>query len=227
MVQKCGEQDLYNTFLQPYRYLSKGLFLIIESCIDVYTLDVLHRNNYTLYPVDYNQHQCRGQECLDVDSDNYSLGTPCVICIREALVLQFIQKKERMKFIKPKIFYEYNNYKPGFIAYDTIIIDWINPKLMCPATTYPPSGSAFGSDAENGVLKSWKLLRNEYLDSSESSETNLQEENSDESNIISLQKLQDVPCQLLDQLKDELNNYSEKELPLNEDLRNTFVEIFG
>lgn len=113
MVQKCGEQDLYNTFLQPYRYLSKGLFLIIESCIDVYTLDVLHRNNYTLYPVDYNQHQCRGQECLDVDSDNYSLGTPCVICIREALVLQFIQKKERMKFIKPKIFYEYNNYKPG------------------------------------------------------------------------------------------------------------------
>ncbi|CAB4386467.1 unnamed protein product [Rhizophagus irregularis] len=76
-------------------------------------------------------------------------------------------------------------------------------------------------------LKSWKLLRNEYLDSSESSETNLHEESSDESNIISLQKLQDVPCQLLDQLKDELNNYSEKELPLNEDLRNTFAEIFG
>ncbi|PKY50380.1 hypothetical protein RhiirA4_466848 [Rhizophagus irregularis] len=81
--------------------------------------------------------------------------------------------------------------------------------------------------AENGVLKSWKLLRNEYLDSSESSETNLHEESSGESNIISLQKLQDVPCQLLDQLKDELNNYSEKELPLNEDLRNTFAEIFG
>ncbi|GBC40812.2 hypothetical protein GLOIN_2v1482156 [Rhizophagus irregularis DAOM 181602=DAOM 197198] len=215
MVQKCGEQDLYNTFLQPYR------------------------NNYTLYPVDYNQHQCRGQECLDVDSDNYSLGTPCVICIREALVLQFIQKKERMKFIKPKIFYEYNNYKPG-LDKSKINVSGNGKRLLeiklkkiiavsfgASTATYPPSGSAFGSDAENGVLKSWKLLRNEYLDSSESSETNLQEENSDESNIISLQKLQDVPCQLLDQLKDELNNYSEKELPLNEDLRNTFVEIFG
>ncbi|CAB5198795.1 unnamed protein product [Rhizophagus irregularis] len=212
MVQKCGEQDLYNTFLQPYR------------------------NNYTLYPVDYNQHQCRGQECLDVDSDNYSLGTPCVIYHR--LDKYFATNKSKINVSgNGKCLLENQTQEDNCSffwsvncrearteeTHDQNSTGYRSAQLP---STYPP-GSAFGSDAENGVLKSWKLLRNEYLDSSESSETNLHEESSGESNIISLQKLQDVPYQLLDQLKDELNNYSEKELPLNEDLRNTFAEIFG
>ncbi|CAB5295928.1 unnamed protein product [Rhizophagus irregularis] len=222
MVQKCGEQDLYNTFLQPYRYLSKGLFLIIESCIDVCTLDVLHRNNYTLYPVDYNQHQCRGQECLDVDSDNYNhrLDKSKINVSGNGKRLLEI----KLKRIIAVSFGASTAVRPGprkcmiKIRQDTDLLNYL--RHILPRDQHLEVMPRM-------ELKSWKLLRNEYLDSSESSETNLHEESSDESNIISLQKLQDVPCQLLDQLKDELNNYSEKELPLNEDLRNTFAEIFG
>jgi hypothetical protein len=98
--------------------------------------------------------------------------------------------------------------------------------------TYSPPRSASGSDAKNGALEPWKLFRNEHFDSSESSETkysnsNLHEKSSGGNNVVSLPELQDVQCQLVSRLKDELINYSEKYLPLSEGRKNYFAKTFG
>ena len=45
---------------------------------------------------------------------------------------------------------------------------------------------------------------------------------------VSLPKLQNVPCHLFDQLKDELHDITEKDMwLLNADHRETFAELFG
>lgn len=118
MVQNCGEQDLYNTFLQPYRCLSKGLFLITESCIDIYTLYILHRTNNMLYPLDHNQHPVRKIRVLD--SDNYSKGRPILFVYKSSCPPSPPTRpkmRKGMKFIKPKIFIR---------KHVNQIIEWIN-----------------------------------------------------------------------------------------------------
>ncbi|CAG8521650.1 2469_t:CDS:2 [Paraglomus brasilianum] len=100
-------------------------------------------------------------------------------------------------------------------------------------STYSPSKSKSGSDAKERALESWELFRDEYVDAPKSSEaqyTSLDSHNksSKRTNKVSLPKLQDVPCHLFDQLKDELRDFTEKDMwRLSTDLRETFAKLFG
>ena len=101
------------------------------------------------------------------------------------------------------------------------------------SSTYSPLKSEPGSDAKGRALGSWQLFRDDHLDTSKSSETKKTNsvsynKSSGKRNKVSLPKLQDVPCQLFDQLKDELRNFTKKDMwLLNADHRETFAEHFG
>jgi len=101
------------------------------------------------------------------------------------------------------------------------------------SSTYSPSKSEPGSDAKGRALGSWQLFRDEHVDTSKSSEAqNTSSDSYDRSrrrtNKVPLPKLQDVPCQFFDQLKDELHDFTEKDMwRLNVDLRETFAKLFG
>ncbi|CAI2163794.1 3510_t:CDS:2 [Funneliformis geosporum] len=77
-------------------------------------------------------------------------------------------------------------------------------------STYPPSKSESGGDAKERALGSWQLLGDEYMEHLSQMRPNMP--------ILiltidvggSLPKLQDVPFQLLDQLKDELHDFTGK-----------------
>jgi len=101
-------------------------------------------------------------------------------------------------------------------------------------STYPSSRSESGSDDKERALGSCQLFRNEHVDSSKSSKT--QYANSDSHNRrsnrngkISLPKLQDVPCQLFNQLKDELHDFTERKDQrfLDASLREHLAKTFG
>jgi len=99
--------------------------------------------------------------------------------------------------------------------------------------TYSPSKSESGSDAKERALGLWQLLKDEYMNASKSSEA--QYTNSDSHNRcskwnrkVSLPKLQDVLCQLFDQLRDELRDFTEKDQQfLNASLREHLAKTFG
>ncbi|RGB22209.1 hypothetical protein C1646_776464 [Rhizophagus diaphanus] len=101
-------------------------------------------------------------------------------------------------------------------------------------STYPPSKSESRCDAKERVLESRQLFRNEYMDAPKSSEA--QYTNSDSHNTrsrwnsnVSLPKLQDVPSQLFDQLKDELHDFTERKNQqyLDASLREHLAKAFG
>ena len=85
------------------------------------------------------------------------------------------------------------------------------------SSTYSPSKSEPESDAKGRALGSWQLFRDEHVDTSKSSEAqNTSSDSYDRSrrrtNKVPLPKLQDVPCQFFDQLKDELHDFTEKDM---------------
>ncbi|GES80668.1 hypothetical protein GLOIN_2v1707985 [Rhizophagus clarus] len=100
-------------------------------------------------------------------------------------------------------------------------------------STYPSSKSESPSDAKEREMGSWQLRRDECMDSSKPSKA--QYTNSDSHNRrsrknskASLPKLQDVPHQLFDQLKDELHDFTEKDQRLlNARLREYLAKTFG
>ncbi|CAB4432985.1 unnamed protein product [Rhizophagus irregularis] len=100
--------------------------------------------------------------------------------------------------------------------------------------TYPSTKSGSGSDGKARALGPCQLFRNERMDSLESSKA--QHSNSDSHNRrsrwngeVSLPKLQDVPCHLLDQLKDELHAFTERKNQrfLNASFRERLAKTFG
>ncbi|RIA99203.1 hypothetical protein C1645_747624 [Glomus cerebriforme] len=100
-------------------------------------------------------------------------------------------------------------------------------------STYSSSKSESRSDAKGREMGSCQLRRDEYMDASKSSEA--QYTNSDSHNRrrrrnskVSLPKLQDVPYQLFDQLKDELHDFTEKDQRfLDVSLRGHLAKTFG
>jgi hypothetical protein len=100
-------------------------------------------------------------------------------------------------------------------------------------STYSPSKSESGTDAKETALGSWQLFRDEHVDASKSSKAQYTSSNSHnkisgKKSIVSLPKLLNVPCHLLDQLKDEFRDFTEKDMSLlNADRRETFAKLFG
>jgi len=96
---------------------------------------------------------------------------------------------------------------------------------------FPSSKSESRSDAKEREMGSWQLRRDEYMDASKSSEakcTNSDSHNRRRNSKVSLPKLQDVPYQLFDQLKDELHDFTEKDQRfLNVSLRGHLAKTFG
>src|SRR5688572_20669249 len=122
MVQELGKQNLYNTFILPYRYFSKDLFFIKSHPL---TFILFIRNNNTIYSVNRHHHpvsmiKMLGFMFITINTVWNALAYLYTKCFHLRVSKKKTKKKtkhRKKKYIKPKMF---------LCKHLNQIISWIN-----------------------------------------------------------------------------------------------------